>query len=252
MKALLTAGAAALALVLAACGGGAGNNAGGSAGGGLPPGAPLKQIAAPANGDWTQVVTATETGYRMGNPNARVRVVEYASITCPHCAEFSHGAGALTSQYVKSGQVSFEYRPHALFPTDPGIFALLHCRGAEPYFQLVEQLYADQAAWLARIQQYAQANAAALEAMGAPERAAAFIRGGELDQFFRQRGMPQAQIDSCVADANNLQRIADLTRRANEEHGISSTPTFMINDVKLENVGSWQALEPQIRAQLGG
>jgi protein-disulfide isomerase len=250
MRAYLTAGAAALALVLAACGGG-GNN-GSAGGGGLAPGAPLKKVSAPNNGDWTQVVTATETGYRMGNPNAPVRLVEYASITCPHCAEFAHGAGALTGQYVKSGQVSFEYRPHMLFPTDPGIFALLACRGPEPYFQLVEQLYADQSNWAVRTQQYAQQSGAELETMAAPARAAALVRGGGLDQFFRQRGMPQSQIDSCLANGQNLQRIADLAARASQENGISSTPTFMINDVKHENVGSWELLEPLIRAQLGG
>jgi protein-disulfide isomerase len=247
MKAFVTAGAATLALVLAACGGGGSN----SSGGGLAPGAPLKQVAAPNNGDWTQVVTATETGYRMGNPNAPVRLVEYASITCSHCAEFSHGAGPLASQYVKSGQVSWEYRPHALFPTDPAIFALLQCRGAEPYFQLVEQLYADQSAWVGRIQQAMQANPG-IEAMSAPERATLFVRGGGLDQFFRQRGMPQSQIDSCLANGQNMQRIVELTDRGRQENGIGSTPTFIINDVKQENIGTWQALEPRIRAQLGG
>jgi protein-disulfide isomerase len=251
MKAYLTAGAAALALVVAACGGAGANNSG-SAGGGLPPGAPLKQVAAPNNGDWTQVVTATETGYRMGNPNARVRLVEYGSISCHHCADFSRGAGPLTSQYVKSGQVSWEYRPHMLFPTDPGIFALLQCRGAEPYFQLVEQLYADQDAWLSRVQQYAQANGPALEAMDAPQRAAAYIRGAGLDQFFRQRGMPQSQIDSCLANPQNLQRIAELTQRGTQENGVTGTPTFIVNDAKQEGVGSWEQLEPLLRAQMGG
>jgi len=249
MRAILTAGAAALALVLAACGGGGANNSAGS--GGLAPGAALKQIPAPNNGDWTQVVTATETGFRMGNPNAPVRLVEYASITCPHCAEFAHGAGPLTSQYVKSGQVSWEYRPHMLFPTDPGIFALLQCRGAEPYFQLVEQLYADQQNWIQRVQQYAQANEA-LNAMPAPERAAALVRGAGLDQFFRQRGMPQSEIDSCLANPQNIQRIADLTARGTRENGITGTPTFMINDTKAEGVGSWPQLEPLLRAQMGG
>jgi protein-disulfide isomerase len=248
MRAFLTTGAAALALALAACGGGGSN----TSAGGLAPGAPLKQIAAPNNGDWTQVVTATETGYRLGNPNAPVRLVEYASITCPHCAEFAHGAGPLTSQYVKSGQVSWEYRPHMLFPTDPGIFALLQCRGAEPYFQLIEQLYADQQNWLTRTQQYAQANAAALEAMAAPERAAAFVRGAGIDQFFRQRGMPQSEIDSCLANPQNIQRISELTQRGTRENGITGTPTFIINDTKAEGVGSWQQLEPLLRAQMGG
>ena len=249
MRAYLTAGAAALALVLAACGGSGGSNA---SGGGLAPGAPLKQVAAPNEGDWTQTVTATETGFRMGNPNAPVKVVEYASISCSHCAEFSHGAGPLTTQYVKSGQVSWEYRPHALFPTDPGIFALLQCRGAEPYFQLVEQLYADQANWIGRTQAYVRENEAALNAMGAVERASALIRGAGLDQFFRQRGMPQGQIDSCLANPQNLQNVAELTQRGGRDHGVDSTPTFLINDVKLENVGTWETLEPQIRSRLGG
>jgi protein-disulfide isomerase len=248
MRFYLTAGAAALALVLAACGGGGSN----TSAGGLAPGAPIPQIAAPNNGDWTQTVTATETGFRMGNPNAPVRLVEYASITCPHCAEFAHGAGPLTSQYVKSGQVSWEYRPHMLFPTDPGIFALLQCRGADPFFQLVEQLYADQESWIARIQQYAQANEAALTAMSDPERAAAYVRGGGLDQFFRQRGMPQSQIDSCLADPANVRRVAELTARGTRENGVTGTPTFMINDTKAEGVGTWQQLEPLLRAQMGG
>lgn len=251
MRSYLTAGAAALALVLAACGNGGGNNLV-AAGGGLAPGAPLKQTPAPNNGDWTQIVTATETGYRMGNPNAPVRLVEYASISCPHCGEFSRGAGPLTSQYVKSGQVSWEYRPHMLFPTDPGIFALLQCRGAEPYLQLVEQLYADQENWLTAVQQYAQANGPALEGMNAQQRAVALVRGAGIDQFLRQRGMTQAQIDSCLANERNLQRIAELTQRGTQEHGVTGTPTFFINDIKLENVGTWEALEPLLRAQMGG
>jgi len=244
MRAFLTAGAAALILMVAACGGGASNS---GASGGAPAG-PLKQIAAPNNGDWTRVVTATEQGFRMGNPDAPVKLVEYASITCPHCAEFAAGAGPLTEQYVRSGQVSWEYRPHMLFSPDPGIFALLQCQGAEPYFQLVDQLYRDQQNWGLRAQQQEQATAG----LPAAERAVALIRGAGLDQFFRQRGMPQSQIDACLANPQNLQRIADLTQRARTEEGISGTPTFLINGTKQENIGTWEALEPLLRSAIGG
>jgi len=243
MKAYLTGGAAALALVLGACGGSGGNNAGA----GIAPDAPLKQVAAPNNADWTQVVTATELGYRMGNPEAPVRLVEYASITCPHCAEFSEGSAPLRDQYVRSGQVSWEYRPHMLFSPDPGVFALLACRGPEPYFQLVEQLYADQRNWALRAQQTEQASAG----MPPAERAVALIRAAGLDQFFRQRGMPQSQIDSCLANPQNLQRIADLTQRASTEQGVNGTPTFFINDTRAE-AGTWAQLEPMLRAAIGG
>ena len=51
--------------------------------------APIKPIAAPNNGDWSEMVSETpEGGFVMGNPNAPVKLVEYGSMTCPHCAEF--------------------------------------------------------------------------------------------------------------------------------------------------------------------
>jgi protein-disulfide isomerase len=149
MKRFFMAGAASLVLTLAACGGGGGaNNA-------MPvASAPIANIAAPNGGDWTQTVSATERGFLMGNPNAPVKLVEYASITCPHCGEFTTDGGAEGIQnYVRSGRVSWEYRPFMLqFPTDPGVFALLRCNGAASYFQLAEQLYADQQNWVARAQ----------------------------------------------------------------------------------------------------
>ena len=94
-------GAAALALFMAGCGDKGGDSSGNNS-------APLTQIPAPNGGDWTETVAATpEGGFRMGNPEAPVKLVEYASITCPHCAEFAEqGTSALRDQYVKSGRVS--------------------------------------------------------------------------------------------------------------------------------------------------
>ena len=74
--------------------------------------APIKPVAAPNGGDWTKMVTQTpEGGFLMGNPQADVKLIEYGSMTCPHCAEFAEkDAPALIDKYVKSGRVSFEYR----------------------------------------------------------------------------------------------------------------------------------------------
>src|SRR5687767_4143934 len=141
MKAKLGLGVAALAAILALSGCGDGDDANGTAAN-VNTNVPLTQIPAPNNGDWTQVVSETpEGGYRMGNPDAPVKLIEFASITCPHCAEFAEaGAEPLESTFVRSGQVSWEYRPYMIFPTDPGIFALLRCQGATPFFRLVDQL----------------------------------------------------------------------------------------------------------------
>ena len=101
MKKALSIGAAALALALAGCGGGDGNSTNLSSATGTSS-APLPQIAAPNNGDWTETVTMTDRGgFLMGNPNAPVKLVEYASITCPHCAEFSEQGGATAARPLR-------------------------------------------------------------------------------------------------------------------------------------------------------
>ena len=248
MKHLFMAGAAALVLTLAACGGGGGNNGTIAA-----PSAPVGNVAAPAGQDWTQTVVATERGFLMGNPNAPVKLVEYASITCPHCGEFTTEGGAEGIQnYVRSGRVSWEYRPYMIFPTDPGLFALLRCNGAATFFPLTEQLYADQRNWAMRGQTYLQANEAAVQAMDVQTRAATLVRETGVDAFFRQRGMTQAQINQCLADVRNLQRIADDTEHANQTDAPPGTPTFYINGTQAQNVGLWTQLEPLLRQAVGG
>ena len=241
----------AASLALAGCGGDEANNlASVNVSGDLPP---LTQIAAPNNGDWTQIVTETpEGGYRMGNPDAPVKVLEYASITCPHCAEFAEtGTQPLVETYVRSGQVSWEYRPYMIFPTDPGVFALLRCQGPGPFFRLVEQLYATQSEWVGRVQALPPEQIQQTQAMAPTARAGFLVRAGGLDQFFRQRGMPESRINSCLADNAGLERLADITATAQNEAGVPGTPNFWVNGEQTQ-ADSWPELEPRIRAALGG
>jgi len=252
MKQALSIGAAALALALAGCGGGDGNSTNLSSATGTAS-APLPQIAAPNNGDWTETVTMTERGgFLMGNPNAPVKLLEYASITCPHCAEFSEQGGAtLRDRYVRSGQVSWEYRPYMIFPTDPGVFMLLRCLGPQAFFRVSEQLYADQRNWGARLQAMPPEQAQQLDSMPPAQSAALLLRTTGLDQFFRQRGLPEARMTACINDPNNLQQLGEITRRATTEDGVQGTPTFFINGEKKE-AGTWAQLEPMLSAAVGG
>jgi protein-disulfide isomerase len=249
MKAQLSTGTLALALLLAGCGG---DEAGDLNGAVANSSAPLTQIQAPNSGDWTQMVEETpEGGFRMGNPNAPVKLVEYASITCPHCAEFSEaGHEPLTNQYVRSGQVSWEYRPFMLFPSDPALFALLRCQGATAFFTLTEQLYATQAEWIGRLQSMSPAQQQALQNASPGEQAAAIVTTTGLDQFFRQRGMPQGRIDSCLADASGYERLAEITRNGAQNDQVQGTPTFIINGEKVD-AGTWPQLEQRLRGAIG-
>jgi protein-disulfide isomerase len=253
MRTVFSSGAAALALALVGCGGGADGNSTNLSSATGTASAPLPQIAAPNNGDWTETVTMTERGgFLMGNPNAPVKLIEYASITCPHCAEFSEQGGAtLRDHYVRSGQVSWEYRPYMIFPTDPGIFMLLRCLGPQAFFRVSEQLYADHANWAGRLQSMPAEQAQQLDAMPPAQQAAVLIRTTGLDQFFRQRGLPETRMNACLADANNLNQLGEITRRATAEDNVTGTPTFFINGEK-QQAGRWAELEPLLRAAVGG
>src|SRR3954470_4637664 len=242
-------GATALALALAGCGGGgSGNNIAAATNNA----APLPQIAAPNHGDWSEVATMTDRGsYLLGNPNAPVKLVEYASITCPHCAEFTATAATpLRERYVRSGQVSWEYRPYMIFPTDPGVFLLLHCLGPQPFFRVAEQLYADQPNWVGRVQALPPEQLQQLDALPPAQKAAALVRAAGLDQFFRQRGLPEARMNSCLADNAALQQLQQISTRGTNEDGVTGTPTFFVNGEKLEQ-SDWPDLETRLRAAIG-
>lgn len=242
MKSMFAAGAAALTLILAGCGDGGGNSQ-------APVGdTPLKQIAAPNNGDWTQTVVKTpDGGFRMGNPDAPVKLVEYGSLSCSHCAEFEEQGGpVLRDKYVKSGQVSWEFRTYLLFPTDPGVSMLLNCQSESAFFPLAEQLYKDQRNWMTRIQEMPAAQQQALQTMAPREAAAAVVRAGGLDEFFRQRGMPSSQIESCLANPAGLEAVAGIKRRG-DEAGVNGTPSFFINNKRYEGPANWTGLEPALQ-----
>jgi protein-disulfide isomerase len=247
MKSMLTAGTAALALFLVGCGGGNGGNQAAPADTGA-----LKQIPAPNNGDWTQTVVKTpEGGFRMGNPEAPVKLVEYGSLSCPHCAEFEEQGGpALRDTYVKSGQVSWEFRTYLLFPTDPGISLLLNCQSESAFFPAVEQLYKDQRAWMGKIQSMPQEQLQALSNMPPRESAGVVARAAGLDEFFRQRGMPSSQIQSCLSDPAGLEKIADVKRKG-DEAGVNGTPSFFINGKLYEGPANWGGLQPALREAIG-
>ncbi len=242
-------GAAALAaFALAGCGGDKSNSSGNLAAVANESGnVALPQIAAPNNGDWTTVVEETaENGYRMGNPDAPVKLVEYASITCHVCAEFSEtGHNELVNEFVKSGQVSWEYRFYPIFPTDPGLFMLLRCQGPGPFFGLSEQLYATQREWVER----AGPAQATIQGLPLDQQPAAWVRATQLDQFFRQRGLPQGRIDQCLASQEELQRLAASKDRGDRE-GVTGTPSFFINGERVQ-VTAWSALKPLLRQAIG-
>jgi protein-disulfide isomerase len=201
-----------------------------------------------AQRDWSQIAVRTpEGGVRIGNPAAAVKLVEYGSITCPHCAAFSREASAaLRTRYVRSGRVSWEYRPYLIFPTDPGVFLLLSCLAPSRFFPAVEQLYATQPAWVGRVQALPPAQRQQFQSLAPNQQAAALVRATGLEGFFGARGMSAPQINACLANRAGIERLAAISRHANELD-VYGTPIFFING---RSVGTqdWARLEPMLTA----
>ena len=249
MRLMISTGVAALALVLSGCGGNeADGNMAAAAGGGVP----IAPIPAPNGGDWTQMIAETpEGGFRMGNPDAPVKVVEFGSLTCHVCAEFAEkGMPALTENYVKTGRVSFELRNFVRDPADLGAAMLSRCGGPTPFFQISDQMFATQKEWLAKLQTMTPAEQQQIEAMSPLQRSAAFARKAGLIEFVGLRGIPAEKAQSCLASQATLDRLVGMTESASKQYTVSGTPTFLINGEVVPNAAGWPALEPAIRSAL--
>ncbi len=146
----------------------------------------------------------------LGKPDAPVTIIEYASMTCPHCAHFStETMPRIKAEFIDKGLVRFVFRP---FPLD-GLAAraslLAQCAPPEGYFSMIDILFRSQNDW-----------ARAADPLAA------------LKQIGRTVGLSNADIDRCIADQAVADRIVAGMKEAEDKFGIDSTPSFVINGKK--------------------
>ena len=203
--------------------------------------------AAPAR-DWTAVAARTpEGGFRIGNPNAQVKLVEYLSLTCPHCAEFAHESSApLLNQYVRSGRVSLEYRNYYLNGLDVAAALLSRCAAPRAYFNLTHALLASQPTWMGRIQSLTEAQRTELGALRGIQAAQRLIEVIGLDAIAARHGVTARMRRTCINQAN-LNGLEAL-HAGGQRLGVGGTPTFFINGRSLDT-NSWAGIEPLLRGR---
>lgn len=251
MKALIGGTALTLALLLSGCGDKGDNNATTSTAA-ANGSAPAPVVKAP-NGDWSEVVVETpEGGFRMGNPNAPVKLVEFGSLTCSHCAAFSaEGAPELIDKYVKTGQVSYEFRNFIRDGLDLAASLVTRCGGPKPYFKFTEQVFATQPDWFKKLQGMSEAEQQALSAQPPAQQALGVADAAGFIQFAKVRGIPEEKVKACLTDQKAMQQLVDMQQQAIQSYNIQGTPTFVINGNVVPNAGTWDALEPAIKEALG-
>lgn len=157
------------------------------------------------------VAAAPAPEHSLGSPTAPVTVIEYASVGCPHCATWANEVfPAFKKQWVDTGKVRFVFREMITGDAELAVagFMVADCAPPDKYFQVVDNIFADQVG---------------------------IAKGGgvALLKVAQAAGMTPAQFDACLT---NHEAIADLQTRTDkdaQDHGVQFTPTFFVNGEKL-------------------
>lgn len=209
----------------------------------------LLTTAAPAQQakDWRRhVVQAPSGAFLIGNPAAKVKLVEYLSYTCPHCAHFvAESKVPLHDDLVRRGQVRVEFRHAVRDPLDMAAALLARCTGPRGFDGASQAIFAAQTSWFERGRQWWQANAARIQSQPELARLKAAAGASGLTALMQKRGMSAAAVDKCFAAPGDLDKVTAMTKAA--WGTIQGTPSFTING-RAGGGSEWAALEPQLRA----
>lgn len=209
--------------------------------------------------DWSLVVAPTAAGgFVMGNPDAKVKLIEFGSMTCPHCAEFDETATPLLIRdYVKTGKVSFEFRNYVRDAIDVTASLIARCNGAKSFFPLTRALFADQAEWDNRVREAPQEELARLDALPTDKKFLAAAKLAGLQKWAAARGVPESKTAICLENSKSVDKLVQMGADAKTDFPeFDGTPAFVINR-KMVEFGEitaaevWPTLEAQIRSALG-
>ncbi|MEI6485585.1 MAG: thioredoxin domain-containing protein [Sphingomonadales bacterium] len=204
--------------------------------------------AAPA--DWsTRLAMTAQGGVLIGNPAAPVKLVEFGSLTCPHCRAFhAEGLPALKAQWLASGQVSYEYRPFSLNGIDLMAGLLVQCQAAGPAWALIDRIYERQELLVRPFMAIPEAERTRIQGLAPEAQGAAMAEAGKLPEFAAAAGIPRARYDACIAAPAGQDRLMAIRADAVQTHNLQGTPSFLINGKMQTDVYDWTSLKPLLAA----
>ncbi len=178
---------------------------------------------APASADLMQAGPLGDQA--QGAPDAPVTIIEYASMTCSHCATFHTTTyPLLKSRYIDTGKVRYILREFPLDPLSAGAFMLARCGGNDKFYALVDVLFQQQKNW-------------------------AFVQNPipPLLAIAKQNGFTEQSFEQCLSNQKMLDGIEDVRQRAAQKLGVNSTPTFFINGKIHRGAPTIEELEKQMQ-----
>jgi protein-disulfide isomerase len=162
-----------------------------------------------------------------GDANAPVTIIEYASMTCGHCATFHNTTyPAMKAKYIDTGKVRYILREFPLDPLAAGAFMLARCGGDDKFYPIVEMLFEKQKEWVVQNPIPPLLNLA------------------------KQAGFTQESFESCLKDQKILEGIEAVRTHGSEKLGVNSTPTFFINGKLFRGTLTIDELDKQLQPLL--
>ena len=209
-------------------------------------GAPAALGAAPAR-DWSTVAQRTPSGaFVQGNPAAPLKLVEYLSLTCPHCAVFEGEAvKPLTAKYIRTGLVNYEVRHAVRDSFDLAGSLLARCDGPKAFFTALPKVFAQQDVWFGRAQAWSQ-----IEQAGGLSPSQVLVKSAAGAGFDRVFGMPAAKMNACLNNKDEQALLTAMASAAWNSPGFPGTPAFAINGRMQAGVRDWASLDGALAAAL--
>jgi protein-disulfide isomerase len=200
--------------------------------------------------NWLTVVTLTDAGHLIGNPAAKVKLREYISYTCPHCAAFAReGEAPLNLAYISPGRINLEIRHLIRDPVDLTAAVLVNCGPPAKFVQNHQAFLLGQPSWIGPLGTSTAAQQARWRVPGLAGRRA-IANDFKFYDLMERRGYSRVATDKCLADEAMARKIATAADKDWKLPGVEGTPTFSINGLILTGTASWTSLAPQLDARL--
>lgn len=208
-------------------------------------------IAATSHPNWTATVTVTDTGtHVLGNPAAPVKVAEFISYTCSHCADFQKQSEvAMRLAYVTPGKVSMEVRHLVRDPVDLAAALLANCGDPKRFFRNHNAFLRSQDTWMKAVANTSDQQKQRWSSGPMPTRLRAIANDAGLFGVMETLGYSRPDADRCLTDEAKMRTIVGQ-RDAAIAAGVQGTPSFMINNELLSDTHDWKSLETAIKARL--
>lgn len=200
--------------------------------------------------DWTATVTAGAGGsHVLGNPEAKVKLTEFISYTCGHCAHFHvQSDDALKVGYVLRGKLSLEVRHLVRDKVDLAAALLAHCGEPRQFFRTHNVILRSQDKWMPIMGSATAGQKARWDTGGLGSQMKAIAQDFGFYKMMEQRGYRPATLDRCLADEGKARLLTAQTQAA-VDAGVAGTPSFMINGTLLAGTHDWKSLDTQIKAR---